>query len=94
MSLKGGLETFYLASLLQLLSTDQKTGVLQVSDGENYVKIFMKDGIIVYASSSKKEHLLGHLLKVKGMISDEDLQKCLELGKVNRQKLGRILVEE
>lgn len=94
MSLKGGLETFYLASLLQLLSTDQKTGVLQVSDGENHVKIFMKDGIIVYASSSKKELLLGHLLKVKGMISDEDLQKCLELGKVNRQKLGRVLVEE
>ncbi|NVL92262.1 MAG: DUF4388 domain-containing protein, partial [Desulfobacterales bacterium] len=59
MSLKGKLEAFYLASLLQLLSHEKKTGVLQLSDGDNIVKIFVKDGVIVYASSSQREFRLG-----------------------------------
>lgn len=94
MSLKGQLEAFYLASLLQLLSHESKTGVLQVSGGGNKVKIFVKDGLVVYASSSQKQHRLGHLLKVSGLVSPEDLHKYLQLARKKKQKVGRVLVEE
>ena len=94
MSLKGKLETFYLASLLQLLANDQKTGVLEVSDGEDKVKVFVKDGIILYATSSQKELRLGRLLKIKGIISEEQLKKSINLGEEKKKKLGNVLVEE
>jgi len=94
MSLKGQLEAFYLASLLQLLSHESKTGVLQVNGGGNKVKIFVKNGLVVYASSSQKQHRLGHLLKVGGLVSPGDLHKYLQLARKKKQKVGRVLVEE
>jgi len=93
MSLKGKLETFNIASLLQWLSIDQKTGVLQVSDGENDVEIFIKDGVIVYATSSQKEFRLGQLLKTEGVLSSEELQECLQIAQEKDHQLGRVLVE-
>jgi hypothetical protein len=94
MSLKGKLEAFYLASLLQLLSDEKKTGVLQLSDGDNIVKIFVKDGIIVYASSSQREFRLGHLVTIKGIVPAEKVHECLLLAKKKGQSLGKILVEK
>ena len=94
MSLTGTLEAFYLANLLQLLSQEKKTGVLEVRDGENKVKIFVKDGAVVQASSSQKGFRLGHLLKIKGILPEEQIHECLELGKKNKQKLGKILLEK
>jgi hypothetical protein len=94
MSLKGSLETFQLASLLQLLSNDQKTGVLRVTDSQNEAKIFIKGGIIVYASSSQEELRIGHFLIKNGAISKEDLHRCLQLAKDSKKKVGAILVRE
>jgi len=93
MPLKGTLETFYMASLLQLLATDEKTGILKVNDNEKEAKIFLKEGIIVYATSSQKEFRLGRFMKMKGIVPDEILQKCLRTAEVENQRLGRILVE-
>jgi hypothetical protein len=67
---------------------------LQVTDGKNEANIFIKDGIVVYASSSRKQLRLGRLLKEKGLISEEDLQKCLQSAGKKGQKLGEALVEE
>lgn len=94
MSLKGKLEAFYLASVLQLLSHEKKTGVLQISDGDNIVKIFVKDGIIVYASGSQREFRLAHLVRIKGIVPAEEVQKCLLLAEKKKQSLGNILVEK
>lgn len=94
MSLKGRLESFKIASLLQLLSVDQKTGVLQVSDGENNVEIYIKDGVIGYATSSQKEFRLGNFLKAEEVLSDEELQGCLQIAQEKGQQMGRVLVEQ
>ena len=94
MSLKGKLETFYFASLLQFLSHDKKTGVLELNHDVKIVKIFIKDGIIVFATSSQKERSLGHLIRKQGMISENELQKCLQAAKETKRKLGTILVEK
>lgn len=94
MPLAGSLETFNIANLLQFLSTDQKTGVLQISSGENTVKIFIKSGLIVYATSSQQEFRLGHFLRSREVISEEKLQECLRLAEERNQQLGRVLVEQ
>ena len=47
MSLKGNIETIFLNSILQLLSDDQKTGVLHVKNHQKEVKIYFQDGDIV-----------------------------------------------
>lgn len=94
MPLAGSLETFNIANLIQFLSSDQKTGVLQISGGGNTAKIFIKSGFIVYATSSQHEFRLGHLLKSEGVLSDEKLQECLQLAEEKNQQLGRFLVEQ
>jgi hypothetical protein len=94
MPLTGSLETFNIANLIQFLSSDQKTGVLQISGGGNTAKIFIKSGFIVYATSSQHEFRLGHLLKSEGVLSDEKLQECLQLAEEKNQQLGRFLVEQ
>ncbi len=94
MSLKGTLETFHLASLLQLLSNDQKTGVLKVNDGKSESRIFMQDGVIIHASSSREELRLGRLLINRGVLTEAALERCLQLAEVSGRKLGGVLVKE
>ena len=93
MSLKGNLETFYLNSILQLLSNDQKTGILTVKNGNNEVKIFFQDGDIVYATGAKKENRLGYRLQADGLISRNQLQTCLARAQKDKRALGKVLIE-
>ncbi|MBN1931091.1 MAG: DUF4388 domain-containing protein [Desulfobacterales bacterium] len=92
MHLKGNFETSFLASILQLLCNDKKTGVLRLIRDENEVKIFMKHGAVIYATGSKKEARLGYLLRNKGIISSEQLNTCLALAKEKKLALGEIMV--
>lgn len=94
MSLTGTLDAFHLSSLLQLLSNDQKTGILRVANGPNEVKIFMKDGIIVYASSSEEKLRLGRLLVNQGEITEKKLRSCLRASKDSGQKIGKTLIKD
>ena len=90
MALQGNLETFFLASVFQLLCNDKKTGVLQVGDEGNEVKVYFKEGTVIYAISSQKEHRIGYFLKSKGMLSERDLQKCLQVAKQKKFQLGNL----
>src|SRR4030043_80642 len=94
MPLAGSLETFNIANLIQFLSSDQKTGVLQIRGEGKTAEIFIKSGFIVYATSSQHEFRLGHFLKSEGVLSDEKLQECRQLAKEKNQQLGRFLVEQ
>ena len=94
MSLKGNLETFFLNSILQLLSDDQKSGVLQVKNHQKEVKIYFQDGEIVYATGNQRESRLGYHLQSKGTISRENLHECLDAGQKQKKALGKVLVEK
>ena len=93
MSLKGDIENFHLSSILQLLSADKKSGLLTIDDGTRKVQVFISNGNIVYAVGTQKEVRLGYLLRTKGIISAEELQKALTLAKQRKERLGKILVE-
>ncbi|MBW2722461.1 MAG: DUF4388 domain-containing protein, partial [Deltaproteobacteria bacterium] len=94
MALKGNIETFYLSSMLQLLAQDKKTGILTIADKGRMVRVYFKNGTIIYAVGTQKEVRLGYLLRTKGIISAEELQKALTLAKQRKERLGKILVEK
>jgi hypothetical protein len=94
MNLQGDFEGLTLASILQLLCNDQKTGVLTVTSDAEESRVFFDQGTIVYASASLKEARLGSLMRADGVISADQLQKCLALAKEEKMHLGKILVDK
>lgn len=94
MSLKGKLQSFDLPNVLQLLSNGEKTGVLNVTNGEEEVKIIIQRGAVIYATSSLKEFRLGYLMVNDGMISDRVLHTCLEESDTSQSAIGMVLVQK
>ena len=94
MNLQGDFEGLTLASILQLLCNDQKTGLLTVTCDDEESRVFFDQGTIVYASASLKEARLGFLMRNDGIISVQQLQKCLALARQEKMHLGKILVEK
>ena len=94
MSLKGNFETFKLNSIFQLLGDDQKTGVLKVRNEDKEIRVYLKDGEIIYATGSHNRDRLGHFLISNGIISKEKLQASLKQGRAEKKALGKILLEK
>jgi hypothetical protein len=94
MNLQGDFEELTLASILQLLYNDQKTGMLTVRCDEEESKVYFEQGTIIYASASLKESRLGFLMRNDGIISAKQLQKCLAIGRENKMHLGKIMVDK
>jgi len=94
MNLQGDFEGLTLASILQLLCNDQKTGVLTVSCDDEQSRVFFDQGTIIYASASLREARLGFLMRTDGVISGLQLQKCLAVAKAEKKHLGKILVDK
>ncbi|WP_136360571.1 DUF4388 domain-containing protein [Desulfatibacillum aliphaticivorans] len=94
MHLKGNFETASLTTILQMLSNDMKTGLLRLTNEENDVRIFFKEGVVIYARGTAQEHALGQVLMSKGVITSDQLDECLEESSRTRQALGNILVKK
>ncbi len=94
MPLTGNLETFNLNSIFQLLGDDQKTGVLKVRNQDKEIRIYIKDGEIIYATGSQKKDRLGQFLKNNDLISQEQLLASLKKAKTEKKALGKILIEQ
>jgi hypothetical protein len=94
MALQGNVETFFLASIMQMLHNNRKTGVLQVKRGSDEVNIGIENGTIVYAMSTNNDARLGIFLKAKGVINLEQLETCLAEGTQKKQTLGKVLVDK
>lgn len=93
MSLKGNLETVSLSGVLQLLSEEQKTGVLKVKNSNGEFQIILLNGFIVYAIQYKREARLGEILIQAGLISKKNVEKCLQLAKLQKLAIGKVFVD-
>jgi len=94
MAFKGDFDTFFISNILQLLSDENKTGILQLTDGKKRVEIIIKEGSIIYALGAKLEFKLGSILKNKNIINTEQLENALKEGKEKNLALGTILVQQ
>lgn len=94
MPLKGNFETLELTSILQLLCNEIKTYELHISKGNDQASIYFKEGSIIYGTDNRKENRLGCLLKNKGVISENQLTKCLDAASEQNVSIGKILVDK
>lgn len=96
MALKGSLEDFGLADILQLIHFQRKSGVLTLEGKRDKVRLFFVDGNIIGAISQRRqeENRLGKVLLKRGLLNEEDLQKALEEQRKTGMKLGGILLKK
>ncbi len=96
MALKGSLEDFGLADILQLIHFQKKSGVLTLEGKRDKVRLFFMEGNIVGAISKKRqeENRLGKVLLKRGLLKEEDLQAVLEEQRKTNRKLGDILLSK
>ncbi|MEW5736776.1 MAG: DUF4388 domain-containing protein [Thermodesulfobacteriota bacterium] len=93
MQLKGSFESTSLASILQMLHNDSKTGELKLTSGEREVVLFLRQGNVVFVRGSGMETRVGTLLRSKGIITAQQLQEALAVARDKKQILGKTLVE-
>ena len=93
MSLTGNIGTISLSGLLQLLSSEQKTGILSVRQSDMEFQLFLLDGNVVYATQTLKVARLGELLVNDNHVTTAQLNECLKISVKKKQALGKTLVE-
>lgn len=95
MALEGRIVDFGVADILQLISQQQKTGVLLVTRQRDSIEILFWEGRIISAHpvANDESELLGKKLVNSGLISASQLQRALDIQGENFQHLGEILVE-
>ena len=89
---RGNLKSVALSTILQILSTDNRTGVLHFEQGQASRAICLKDGKIV-AASGREGQRLGQILYDRGLISREQLEEALEKTKEEKKRLGEVLLD-
>jgi len=95
MALEGKIVDFGVADILQLISQQQKTGVLIVERSDQGIEVLFWNGMIISAHPIAKaeKELLGEKLVKSALITPEQLERALDLQGKNFQHLGEILVE-
>lgn len=90
----GRLEETPLPLMLKKIDEYKVPGVIQVQNGFVLKKLFIKKGIIIFATSNRKEDRLGEFLISKGVLSQTQFDEATRLLKADPSKrFGRILVE-
>jgi len=90
--IKGNLKSLGLSTILQILSSENKTGVLQFVQGSRIRSIYIRNGKIV-AASGREGLRLGQILYGKGLISQEQLQEALEKAMETDKRVGEVLLD-
>src|SRR5213593_1520332 len=93
MALEGTLRDFSLADIFQLIGLQRKTGVLTLRSKDDTVTVTFLDGKVVGADSlsHRLENRLGHVLMKSGLLTQDQLNRALEIQKETLQRLGFIL---
>ncbi len=93
MGFKGTLKEFKVPDILQLLSLQQKTGILTFTAKEGFITLIFEKGFIVGVDAFPKKLgiRVGHVLVKQDFISEEMLQRALSIQKRTNQRIGEIL---
>ena len=83
----------FLAGLLVKLHHDKMTGVVTVKDNQRALKIFLKEGYVVYADGIDKDIQLLKEIATKKKLENQEQEELKSLKEKDPQSLGRILIE-
>jgi hypothetical protein len=93
-SFQSSLDDVPLVGLLYALCFNAQTGVAIIRNDYAYNEILFKEGLVVFARTSKSEDKLGNFLLKRGLISPAHLEEMAALAKGEGVKLGRFLVRQ
>jgi Lar family restriction alleviation protein len=88
---KGNLKSMGIATLLQILSLENKSGILQFNRGPLRSAVCFRNGQIIAASGNEWKRL-GEMILSSGLISPEKLAEALDSSKKSGKRLGEVLV--
>jgi Domain of unknown function (DUF4388) len=88
----GSLKSLPLATVLQILFSEGKTGVLEIAREQTKSSIFLKRGKIVAASTGQKELRIGQILCDRGLISRQMLRQVLIKARDTKKPVGEVVV--
>ena len=96
LDLQGSIQQFTLPEIFQLVAGARKSGTLGIQRDDSIVMVYFRDGMIVYAYGPRQTFHLGQLLKERGAISAEQLDKAVDIQSrgENSRRLGEILIQE
>jgi Lar family restriction alleviation protein len=90
--LKGNLRSMGIATLLQILSLENKSGILQFNRGQLKSTIYFRNGHILAASGNQLKRL-GEMILSAGLIPAEKLEDAVETAKRSGKRLGEVLLD-
>lgn len=98
MSFEGNIANFPISEVIQIITLGKKTGALSIEGKTEEVCIYFNRGFAAYAYTMTGELSLGHLLVIKGIIKQEQLEaaffKQRELAeKDDKPHIGTVLLE-
>ncbi len=93
MGMTGLLKMYPLSDILLDLQRSDFTGVLEVENDPIHKSIYIKNGVMVFASSTQVEDRLGEVLLRAGKLTSDRLYQALGILKATGKRLGTILVE-
>ena len=88
---RGSLKSVNLSSILQFFSSEKKTGILQLTRGQQKGAICLKSGNII-AASCNWGFQLGQILHEKGLISKKSLNQSLSIATKTGKSVGEVLL--
>jgi Flp pilus assembly protein TadD len=91
--LTGNLRDFSLPRILVGLNRERATGTLAVTTPSFKKNVYVREGSVIFASSSFEDDRLGEMLVKAGKITMEQYDKSVELLKKTGKRQGAILVD-
>jgi Lar family restriction alleviation protein len=88
---KGNLKSMGIATLLQILSLENKSGILQFNRGQLKNAICFRNGQIVAASGNEWKRL-GEMILGAGLIPPAKLEEAIETARRSGRRLGEVLL--
>ncbi len=93
MGFTGNFETLPIAEVFSLLYTSKKSGVLNCTTEDEFLRFHIFNGKLIKIESSTDRLLLGEILVRKNLVKRQDLSYGLQLQKDVGKPIGEILVE-
>jgi len=94
MALEGSIKDFGVADILQLISQQQKTGILLVERQDASSEVYFSNGEITETRSGRQMARLEEILVKGNLISPENLKSAAERQKETFEYLGQILLKD
>src|SRR5688572_672761 len=90
--LEGNLSRFTVPDVLTFLNMGRRAGLLALERTDQETKLFLREGNVVFATSTREDFRLGSLLVRMGKIPDHALDRLLSGHRATRARLGHSLI--